>query len=375
MILQVLEFCAGLAVAGIALVDVFSSILIPGPSKGPFRAAVRVRDLALPLWRYLSRTRAGGRRQRLSNSFAPLLFFLAFVAWMAALMLGFALMFHAARASFRPALSGFGEAVYVAGSSLLTLGVSEVDATGHARWLILWAALCGFGLISAAFTYILQVQSSLHQRESGVLTLSGLAGKPPSGIALLESFAALGLQSELNVFFKDWRDWSAAILHSHVSYPVLVYFHSVDAESDWLSALHAVLDAATIVMELTEEKSSGAAALMHRAGSRTVAHLCDLFDLEQHPIEEPNRDAVTALVARLDHAGYQTKPPHASTATNLSKLHTDYAGRLAALCEHLGAERTYLLPQAKEAQAAHGAAVTAQHPRGSGKDTSSRPRN
>ena len=133
MIARIIEFIAGLGLAGLAIVDVVASIIIPGPAKGPFHVAIRVRDLALPVWRHLSRTRGGGRRQRLSNSFAPLLFISAVVAWIVALLLGFGLMFHAAAASFKPPLTDFSQAVYVAGSSLLTLGVSEVDATGMAR--------------------------------------------------------------------------------------------------------------------------------------------------------------------------------------------------------------------------------------------------
>ena len=343
MILAMIEGSIGLVLIGLALIDVFYTILVPGPAKGPFRVAVRLRDLSLPLWRLLSRTRAGGRRQRLANTFAPLVFLLAFATWSGLLLLGFSLVFHAVAASFTPRLAGFDEAVYVAGSSLLTLGVSEVDARGHARWLVLWAALSGFGLITATFAYILQVQNSLHQRESGVLTLAGLAGEPPSGTALLQAFATLGLRDDLANFFKDWRDWSAAILHSHLSFPVLVYFHSVDAESDWLSALHAVLDAATIVMALTDEPSTGAAALMHRAGSRTVSHLCDLFDLGPEDATTSDVETVVELMRILDAAGYRTKAPAADPVKCFLKLRGDYAGWLASLCGHLGAERTDLL--------------------------------
>ena len=342
---EIAEFVAGLVVTGFVLYDVVASILIPGPNKGRFGVAINLRHVSLPVWRRFAKARAGGRRQRLANIFAPLLFLMAFGTWIILLMLGFGLMFHASGRAFNPPLTAFDQALYVAGSSLVTLGVSEVDATGHARWLMLWAALSGFGVITAAFTYILQVQNSLHQRESGVLTLSGLAGKPPSGVVLLESFAHLRLRSELTTFFRDWRNWSTATLHSHVSFPVLAYFHSVDAESDWLSALGTVLDAASIVMDLTDEESAGAAALMHRAGSRTVAHLCDLFDLEAETAEAPGEAAVSALVGRLEAVGFRMKPSKDLDAARLAKLTADYAGRLAALSTHLGAERPRFLEE------------------------------
>ena len=248
-----METVIGFAIVLATLADVFSTVLAPGPANGRLRIAGRVREMTLPLWRYASRRRGRGGRQQLSNIFAPVLFCLAFAAWALLLLAGFGLLFHASGQSFSPPLATFDEALYVAGSSLLTLGVSEVNASGTARWLILWTALCGFGVITATITFILQVQASLHQREAGVLTLSGLAGSPPSGIVLLESFAKLDLRTDLPAFFKEWRDWSAAVLHSHASYPVLVYFHSMDAESDWLPALGAVLDAATLLSVLTSD--------------------------------------------------------------------------------------------------------------------------
>ncbi len=99
-------------------------------------------------------------------------------------------------------------------------------------------------------------------------------------------------------------------------------------------------------MELTDEESSGAAALMHRAGSRTVAHLCDLLDLDADEVDVPTPDAVAVLADRLRQAGYSAKG--AATALNaapLAKVRSDYAGRLASLSRHLGAEQTHLVPK------------------------------
>jgi len=345
LLLILAEFALGLIITLNTLTDVFSSIVVPGPSSARLSAARHVRRMSVPLWRYVSQKRAKGRRQQLSNSFAPLLFFLAFATWMALLLLGFSLMFHALASSFEPPLAGFDDAIYFAGSSLLTLGVSEVDAHGAARWLVLWAGLSGFGVITATITFILQIQAGLQQREAGVLTLSGLAGTPACGILLLENFAALGLRAELRPFFKEWRDWSTATLHSHVAHPMLVYFHSVDAESDWLSALHAVLDAATLILVLSEEDSIGTAAMMHRGGSRTAAHLCELFDLKHKELEPISEQSLELLIERLKEAGYAAKPVSNRLAAELSRFRSDYAGRLNSLGEHLGAERVELVPK------------------------------
>ena len=341
MLSTMIELLVGVALVLATLADVFSTVLAPGPTNGRLRIAGRVRELTLPLWRYTSKARGRSGRHKLSNVFAPVLFCLASAAWLLLLLIGFGFLFHASGGLFTPPVIGFDEALYVAGSSLLTLGVSEVNAHGAARWLSLWAALSGFGVITATVSFILQVQSSLHQREAGVLTLSGLAGSPPSGIVLLETFASLKLQNELAAFFKEWRDWSAAVLHSHASYPVLVYFHSMDAESDWLSALGAVLDAATLLAVLTDDPAAGSATLMRRSGARTLSHLCNLFSIAPEEDDPVTDDLIETLSAQLRKAGYAPSDG-AGLATRLLMLRADYSGRLNALADHLGAERAKL---------------------------------
>jgi hypothetical protein len=347
---SLLEFVIGLAITLATLSDVFAGVLVPGAASGWLGVASAVRTITLPVWRRVTRVHEH-RNRRLSNFFAPALFLLVFLAWMALLLAGFGLMVHAASSYFKPPLASFSQALYVAGSSILTLGVSEVDALGSGRWLLLSAALSGFSIITATVTFILQVQTALHQREAGVLTLSGMAGRPGSGIELLETFAQLDMLAELPEFFRYWRNWSASVLHSHVAHPVLGYFHSVDAESDWLSALTVLLDAATLSLVFTQGPATGAATLMHRAGSRTAARLCELYKLDDCVPEPPAPTVIDALVERLARAGYAMRDQH-DPGSRFHRMRTDYFGRMAALAAHLGAEPIALLPAADQPVAA-----------------------
>jgi hypothetical protein len=262
---------------------------------------------------------------------------------MVLLLFGFALMLHASAAQFTPPLNDFWEALYLAGTFMFTVGSGAADAHGYARWLLLIAALSGFGVVTATITFILEIQTNLHEREKGVLKLSGLAGKPPSGVGLLESFAALGMRDALGGFFREWADWSAAVLNSHASFPVLVYFHSIDSESDWVTALQAVLDAATLTMAVTEEHC-GAAVFLHRAGARTAAHLAELFRLDADDPYPPDAPMLQAVSRRLQQAGYATKPIDSDLVAQFANLRDDYAGRLKALAQHLGSQQCPLVP-------------------------------
>ena len=334
-----LELLLGLVLVVATLVDVFVSILMPGVTVGSASIASLAQTVSVPVWRHAVRRGRSGGRARLANVFAPMLLAFAFSAWLLLLIVGFGLMFHACSGLFEPRLDALDQAVYVAGSSVLTLGVSEVDAHGLARWLILLAALSGFSIITASVTFILQVQSALQQREQLVLTLAGLAGRPASSIGLLEAFATLGMRDDLAAFFKDWRDWSALVLHTHVAHPVLCYFHSVDAEGDWVTALATVLDAATILVALTDDRACGTATLMHRAGARTAARLAGLLKLRIEGTRHPDASEVDALCERLARAGYAVRPG-SQGVERLSRLREDFGGRLQALADHLGAERT-----------------------------------
>jgi hypothetical protein len=339
---SIVEFIAGLVLTGLTIADVFSSILVPGPTDSPLRFASRIRKLSLPVWHWMSQVRSGGKR-RLSNSFAPMLFSFAFIGWMLLLLLGFALMLHASAREFTPPLHGFGMASYVSGAYLLTIGTNEVQPHGFMRALLLMAALAGFGVITATITFILEIQANLHERDKEVLKLSGLAGKPPSGVGLLENFAALGMRDELGQFFREWAAWSAAILNSHASFSVLVYFHSVDSESDWVVALQVVLDASALLTVMTEE-NCGAAVFLHRAGSRTAAHLADLFRLEAEDPFPAQESTLRSVSDRLQSAGYGTKIIDAELVTRFVDLRGDYAGRLNALARHLGSRPCPLEP-------------------------------
>jgi hypothetical protein len=332
--MTVLEFAVGLVLVAAALVDVFVSILIPGTARGWPSVATLVHRGAVPAWRTTVRRRGTRSRARFANLFAPLLLSAVVASWLALLLLGFGLTFHASADLFTPPLDVFSQALYVAGSSILTLGVSEVDATGYARWLILAGALSGFSVITASVTFILQVQSALQEREKLVLTLAGLAGRPPSGLALLKHFAQVDMRDHLPAFFLEWRSWSTFVLHSHVAHPVLCYFHSVDQESDWLTALVTVLEASALIVALTDDPSRGPANLMHRSGTRTVAHLATLLRLTQAEIDEPEDAA--SITHELSASGYALTSRRDAAAT-LARLKSDYAGRAQGLAAHFGA--------------------------------------
>ena len=190
--------------------------------------------------------------------------------------------------------------------------------------------------MTLVITYILQVQNGLHSRDCAILKLSVTAGRPPSGIALLETYAELDCRDELDALFAEWRDWMASTLHRQSSHPVVTYFRSMSAGMDWPAALGAVLDAATLATAFLEHRANGRAALLQREGARLAAVMAEIFELEVCEQPPPRAEEVEQLLERLRRAGYRLRA--APDPERFARLRGDYVGRLAAIADHLGAD-------------------------------------
>src|SRR5438270_7936711 len=174
-LLSVLEFAVGVVLAMTTLRDVFGTVVVPGASRASLQVARRLVLLGLPI-----ATRIRGAGRGISTGFAPLILSLTFVIWMVLLMCAFGLMAHALRGSFEPRIESLPQALYIVGSGLVTIGLSQTEAIGAARWLMLVAGFCGLAVMTMAVTYLLGVQGAIARRDAGILKLGTTAGRPPS---------------------------------------------------------------------------------------------------------------------------------------------------------------------------------------------------
>ncbi len=337
MILRALELLAGLACAVLTLRDVFETAVVPGQGHGALKIARRVTFATLPIWR--QRKSSGGG---ISTSFAPFVLVASFVLWMLLLTVGFGLMAHALADSFKPALPSLPQALYVAGSGLVTVGLSETDAMGGARWVVMGAGFCGMAVMTLAVTYLLEVQASIADRDAGIFKLKTSAGEPPSAIVLLERYAELGSSDDLGQILRDGREWCARVLQSHASHPSLIYFRSTGTGSGWPAALGALLDLTAIVEFLLEAPAwRGPAALLRQEGvqlAQTLNHVVGLSPQSR----TPSAEEIDALRARLAKAGYALAPEPRPDAFATER--DRHAGCVAAAAGHLGTAEAPLLP-------------------------------
>lgn len=335
---NILFAVAGATLAAMTLLDVFETVVVPGGSRASLKVARRLVLILLPLWKA-----ARGKRHGLSGAFAPLVLVLSFVIWITLLALGFGLMAFAARSRFEPVLKTVGDAIYMVGSSIVTIGVSEENAHGLGRLLILSAGFCGLAVMTMAVTYLLEVQGSVSKRDIGIIKLNTTAGEPPSALTLLERFAAIGNQGELGELLRSSRDWCATVRQSHSNHPSLIYFQSVATGAGWPAALGAMLDLA-LLCELCIDDASlrGAAMLLREEGSRMARELAAVIRLRPqaaHGGEPELRQAAEQLRA----SGYQIRGEVNFAA--MANHRSLYQSCVRALAEHLGKPTSTLVRQ------------------------------
>ncbi|MFL6761330.1 MAG: ion channel [Sphingomicrobium sp.] len=326
--IDVLLFISGAALAWLTLKDVFDTVVVPGGGRNSLQVTRRIGFALLTLWKRVRRHRG------ISGSFAPFVLVTSFAIWMCALALGFGMMAYGVRSHFDPPIESFWDAVYESGSALATVGLSPHYPTGAARWVIVAAGFCGLAVMTMAVTYLLEVQSSISRRDTGIIKLNVSAGDPPSALTLLERFAAIRYRSTLPDDLEEARNWCATVQQSHSAHPSLIYFRSVSTGPGWPAALGALLDLALFSEKLIDDDQLyGPAILLREEGTRMARELALIASIQ--PLDSSTRmHDLEQVAVRLASSGYALRA--APDFGAIAKLRDEYMQCVEALADHLG---------------------------------------
>ncbi|MEX2112476.1 MAG: potassium channel family protein [Pirellulales bacterium] len=351
-----LELITGLALIALVLSDVFQSVVLPRRTNSIFRLAPHLLLLLWPIWRKLGlRLHPAWRREDFLGTFAPLAILLLLAVWFVTLLCGFGFILEALADQVRPPVDGFSTAFYVAGTSLLTIGYGDYVPTAlPARLVVLLAGSSGLTILALVISLAFNLYSSFGRREVLVLLLDARAGVPPSGVMLLETYGRLGIVPRLAETFDRYELWTAEMLDSHLAYPLLPFFRSSHDGQSWVSALGAVLDAATLLTTTVPQDTCkrdeslciarASAEMMYSIGCHALVDLTQLpvarlrisFDDTNPGIE---RAEFETACRQLAEAGY---PTEASDATwqAFSERRAVYATRLNLLARFFASPPT-----------------------------------
>lgn len=283
-----------LAILGIAIIlsvllDAFETVVLPRRVQRAFRlTSVFYRNTWIP-WIKLSRLiqSANGREVFLSY-FGPISILLLLGVWATGLIFGFALLQYGLGEHVR--LSGepitFGILLYHSGETFFTLGYGDIVPTsGLARTLAVIESGMGFAFLGVVIGYLPTIYSSFSDRELEISLLDARAGSPPSAVELLKRLGCCPDQTVLDEIFRGWERWSAELLGSHLSYPVLSFFRSQHRNQSWLSALTAMLDVTSLVITGIDGIRPEQAKLTFAMARHAAVDLAQVVNAQYDPTE------------------------------------------------------------------------------------------
>jgi hypothetical protein len=366
--MSALEFLIGLALVLLVLLDIFRTVLLPRPARHTFRVAPQIGWVITPFWnRVADLIRSPDGRQGWRGSLGPFLLVVTLLIWVGVLFVGFGLMLHALRDQVQPPPTLW-DSIYYAASSFLTLGMPSSTADGIARIVTVASGLTGLAVVTVVVTFILTVQNEITRREVLVLRTEVSSGRPPIGLAILETYSRNDTVDQLAILFRDWEVWTADVLHSHRANPILTNFRSADEDGEWLAVFGATLDAAVIFVAMVDHDKFrpgvSAARLFIAIGKRMISDLAGLHKLhaERSALGEELAAQLRPLRVRLAQCGYPLSPDEQASLAEALMLFAEYRALLDRLCQHLSIKVAPLLVQANWTAADQVIAETRQTP-------------
>ncbi len=274
-------FVLGVAIFLIVLWDAFEAIILPRRVTRRFRLARLFYKSTWHAWKFAtSLISSRKRREALLGFYGPLSLLVLVGVWAVGLVLGFALMQYGAGSAV--VMTGgeprFLPDISLSGTTFFTLGLGDVLArSGLSRALVVTEAGFGFGFLAAVIGYLPFIYGSFSKREVDISLLDSRAGTPPTAGELLRRHSYPHGQDALRELLKDWERWSAELMESHLSYPVLAYFRSQHDNQSWIASLTAILDTSALVMVGIEGACEKQAELTFAIARHAVVDLSQVF--------------------------------------------------------------------------------------------------
>jgi hypothetical protein len=274
--------------------DGFETMVLPRRVTRRFRFARLFYRSTWRAWSLLLHAIPSNRgRETYRGLFGPMTLLLLLCTWAAGLVVGFSLLYLASGKGLSApgGHSGFGEALYMSGTTFFTLGLGDVvPASTFARALTVIEAGMGFGFLAILIGHLPALNQSFSNREVNISLLDARAGSPPTAFEILYRHSHDYGTEALRQLLYDWERWSAELLESHLSFPVLAYYRSQHDNQSWLAALTAVLDVSALIITGLKRTCEHQAELTFAMARHVVVDLAFVFNT---PPRAPERDRLS----------------------------------------------------------------------------------
>ena len=177
------------------------------------------------------------------------------------------------------------------------------------------------------------------------------AGSPPSPGRLLERSGERGGWAELDEYLVEWETWTAELMETHLSYPILGYFRSQHVNQNWLAALTTIVDASAYALAFGPKGSTegGRADLSDRQPRARRPRLHAQRPAGRARSEPRSRDRLpprdlAELRGRLEGSGLHSEADEEACAERLGKLRAQHEPFAIAMARHLALDLPDWLP-------------------------------
>jgi Ion channel len=330
----------GVLIISSVLLDAFETIVLPRKVQRAFRlTSWFYRHTWVPWVRVSQLIRVRSWRENFLGYFGPLSLILLLVFWAIGLIFGFALLQFGlgehVRLGNEPITIGI--LLYHSGETFFTLGYGDITPTSPlARTLAVMEAGMGFAFLGVVVGYLPVIYSSFSNREREISLLDSRAGSPPSAGELLSRLGCCPDPVVLDNIFRDWERWTADLLSSHISYPVLSFFRSQHSNQSWLGALTTMLDVTSLVLAGIDGIPKEQAKLTFAMARHAAVDLAQVVNAQYDP-HAPDRlppEELAKLRKTLAAAGMRLRQDDEADA-KLLKMRSLYEPYCDALARRL----------------------------------------
>ena len=337
--MKTLSALLGVALILIILWEGFETVVLP-------RQVTRRARLTRIFYRYTWQSFATIVRRVVSTKhqetylsfFGPLSLLLLLGVWAGGMILGFGLFYWTTGSAFKvpEETSTFLTYLYLSGTTFFTLGLGDIaPGSTLTRGLTVVEAGLGFGFLALVLSYLPALNQSFARREVRISLLDARAGSPPSAVELLRRHSDQHNTEALQQLLHEWEHWSAEVLESHLSFPVLAYFRSQHDNQSWLAALTMILDGCALIIIGLEGVCERQAELTFAMASHAVADLVIVFRRQPRKPDHDRlpSDELARVRAALAEAGLRLRegPDADQRLTELRQMYEPYVYTLSEL--------------------------------------------
>ncbi len=327
-----------LAIVIVVLVDAFEAVVLPRRVKHNFRLARVYFQSMWCLWRAGSRLLPMGRwRFGYLSVFGPLSLFGLLIVWATGLIFGFALIHLSLRTAILQAHDKggvFSTYLYLSGTTFFTLGYGDiVPVGGIGRALSVVEAGLGFGFLAIVISYVPVLYQTFSRREITISLLDARAGSPPTAGELLKRLAEAKRLTAVHGLLIEWERWSAELLESHLSFPVVSYYRSQHDNQSWVATLTMILDTSALLLSVVDGPDDYQARLTFAMARHAAV---DLGLVYGRPLVPPDEDRLSPdklgrflEVLRLSRVQVSNGSREVSSLADLRRLYEPFVNSLA----------------------------------------------